>query len=49
MANAKSNLKTGMGGSRNGRSRRDPTAILKRDSKKRRRRQDRQAVVDTGK
>ena len=48
MANAKSNLKTGMGGSRCGKSRRDSTAVLKRDSKKRRRRQDK-AEADTGK
>lgn len=49
MANAKTNLKTGMGGSRCGRGRRDPTAILKDQSKKRRRRQDRDAAQDTGK
>lgn len=30
-------IKQGMGGSRNGRNRWDPTAILKKDSKKRRR------------
>ena len=48
MANAKSSLKPGMGGSRCGKSRRETTAVLKRDSKKRRRRQDK-AEVDTGK
>jgi hypothetical protein len=33
-------IKTGMGGSRCGKSRREPTAILKKLSKKRRRKQD---------
>lgn len=49
MASAKTNLKTGLGGSRCGRSRRERTSVLKRDSKKRRRRQDRHAALDTDK
>jgi hypothetical protein len=40
MANAKTNLKRGMGGSRCARGRRDLTEVLKKDSKTRRRRQD---------
>ncbi len=47
MANAKSNLKAGMGGSRCGKGRREPTTILKKQSKGRRRRQDRQATRES--
>ena len=32
-------IKRGMGGSRNGKSRREPTGVLKKESKKRRRKQ----------
>lgn len=39
MASSKCKIKTGMGGSRCGKSRTDLTATLKSDSKKRRRRQ----------
>jgi hypothetical protein len=41
MANAKTNIKPGMGGSNCGKGRREPTAILKKQTKTRRRRQDR--------
>jgi len=37
MAASKPKIKTGMGGSRCGRGRREPTAVLKHDSKKARR------------
>ena len=37
MAASKSKVKSGMGGSRCGRGRREPTAVLKHDSKKARR------------
>ncbi|HOH58588.1 MAG TPA: hypothetical protein PLQ22_01080 [Bacilli bacterium] len=42
MANTKCKVKKGMGGSRNGRNRCEYTEVLKKDSKKIRRRQDRQ-------
>jgi len=42
-------IKDGMGGSRCGKSRYEPTAVLKSHSKKRRRRQDKKTTQDTGK
>ena len=48
MANAKSKLKTGMKGSNGGRSRWEETEILKRDSKKRRRREGKENCVAEG-
>ena len=45
MANIK--IKSGMGGSRNGKSRREPTAWLKNESKKTRRAQSKKACTDT--
>ena len=44
MASASSKIKNGMGGSNSGRGRREPTAVLKKDSKKRRRQQGKQAA-----
>jgi len=44
MANTKSKIKKGMCGSRNGRGRHEYTEILKIDSKKIRRRQDKQEI-----
>ncbi len=40
-------IKTGMGGSRNGKGRWEPTAVLKKDSKKARRTQGKKAASDT--
>ena len=40
-------VKQGMGGSRCGKSRREPTAVLKHDSKKRRRREGKDVAKET--
>lgn len=46
MANVDCKIKTGMGGSRNGRNRWDDTETLKRASKKRRRKLGKMEVVE---
>lgn len=46
MANAKSKIKSGMGGSSSGKSRTDHTEVLKAETKKRRRREGKNCIKE---